>query len=81
MKKETIEKVLLAIEELTIDLHQDLKKETTVEVHLVKKVVNLLSSKKSLGVLKKNLLKKLPRNLYFNLKSTKPTNFRQFKFF
>jgi len=67
LKKEMIVGVHLVKKEMTEDLHQDLKKEMIVGVHTVKKMVNFLSSKKSLGVLKKNLLKNLPRNLHFNL--------------
>ena len=55
------------IAEVTADQPQDLKKEMTVEAHMVKKVVNPLSSKRNLEVSKRNLSKNLQRNLLFNL--------------
>ena len=81
VKKEMIEKDLLATEEVIVDQPQDLN-EMTVEVivdqpqdlnemvakaHMVQKAVNLLSLKKNLEVSKRNLSKNLQRNLLFNL--------------
>ena len=66
VKKEMIEKDLLATEEVIVDQPQDLN-ETIVEVHMVQKVVNPLSSKRNLEVSKRNLSKNLQRNLLFNL--------------
>ena len=54
------------IAEVIADQPQDLK-EMTVEAHMVKKVVNPLSSKRNLEVSKRNLSKNLQRNLLFNL--------------
>jgi hypothetical protein len=61
-----IEKDLLATEEVIVDQPQDLN-ETIVEAHMVKKVVNPLSSKRNLEVSKRNYSKNLQRNLLFNL--------------
>ena len=66
LKKETIVEVLSATKEVIADLHQDLKKETIVKVRTEKKVVNLLSLKRNLEVLKKDPLKNFLRNLQFN---------------
>ena len=55
------------IAEVTVAQPQDLKKGTTAEAHMVKKVVNLLISKRNLEVSKKNLSKNLQRNLLFSL--------------
>jgi hypothetical protein len=55
------------IVEMIVDQPQDLKKETTVEALMVKKVVNPLSSKRNLEVSKRNYSKNLQRNLLFNL--------------
>jgi hypothetical protein len=65
VKKEMIEKDLLATEEVIVDQPQDLN-EMIVEAHTVKKVGNLLSSKRSLEVSKRNLSKSLQGNLLFN---------------
>jgi hypothetical protein len=51
--------------EVIVDQLPDLN-ETIVEVHMVKKAGNPLSSKRSLEVSKRNLLKSLQRNLLFN---------------
>jgi hypothetical protein len=96
VKKEMIEKDLLATEEVIVDQPQDLNEtivevivdqpqdlnetivevivdqpqdlnETIVEAHTVKKVVNPLSSKRNLEVLKRNLSENLQKNLLFNL--------------
>ena len=52
VKKEMIEKDLLATEEVIVDQPQDLN-EMTPEAHMVKKVENPLSSKKNLEASKK----------------------------
>ena len=77
LKKETTVKIHLVTEEVIADLHQDLRKETIVEVHMVKKAANLLSLKKSLVVLKKNLLKNLLGNLQFNSNNFSSLNLNQ----
>ena len=65
VKKEMIEKDLLATEEVIVDQPQDLN-EMIAEALMVKKVGNPLNSKRSLEVSKKNLSKSLQRNLLFN---------------
>ena len=60
-----IKEDLSAIEEVTADHHQDLKNETTVEVHLVKKMElqkNYLVLKKNLVAIKKTLLENLQKS-------------------
>jgi hypothetical protein len=54
------------IAEVIVDQPQDLN-EMIVEAHMVKKVVNPLSSRKNQEVSKRNLSKNLQRNLFFNL--------------
>jgi len=54
------------IAEVIVDQPQDLN-EMAAKAHMVKKVVNLLSSKRKLEVSKRNLSKNLQRNLLFNL--------------
>ena len=66
VKKEMMEKDLLATEEVIVAQLQDLKNETTIEAHMVKKAVNPLSSERNLEVSKRNLSKNLQRNLLFN---------------
>ena len=83
VKKEMIEKDLLATEEAIVDQPQDLNEmiaeaivdqpqdlnEMIAEAHTVKKVANPLSLKISPEVLKRNLLKNPQRNLLFNSKN------------
>jgi hypothetical protein len=66
VRKETIEKDLLATEEVIVDQPQDLN-EMIAKAHMVQKAVNPLSSKRNLEVSKRNLSKNLQRNLLFNL--------------
>jgi hypothetical protein len=58
------------------DLHLDIK-EMIEKVHMVKKIVNLLSSKRSQEVSKKNPLKNSPRNLNFNSNNFSLLNLNQ----
>jgi len=76
VKKEMTEEDHLVIEEAIADHHLDLK-EMIEKAHSVKKVANLLISKRSLEVSKRNPLKNFLRNQNFNTNITSSSNLNQ----